>query len=297
MVRRCGGSLPLAELLPWTTWHRVRAACQAGRLVRIRHGVYALPTLVDHHEAAVRAGGVVSHATAALTWGMGLVALPADVHVTVAHGRRPRPQEGVVLHFTREPERRGDLRTSPLRTVLDCAAALPFREALAVADSAVSMRLVSRTELLDAALRLRGPHRQARLRVARAADGRADNPFESSLRAVTLGLGLTDLEPQHEVTVGGVTRHVDLGDPARRIALEADSFAHHGTRYGLVRDCERYDELVSHGWTVLRFAYEQVMFRADWVAAVVSRTYQRIPAPAARRLPTPARPNPARTGA
>jgi very-short-patch-repair endonuclease len=48
---------------------------------------------------------------------------------------------------------------------------------------------------------------------------------------------------------------VDLGDPARKIVAEADSFEYHGSREALARDCRRYDELVARGWRVLRYAW------------------------------------------
>jgi hypothetical protein len=35
---------------------------------------------------------------------------------------------------------------------------------------------------------------------------------------------------------------VDLGDPVRRIALEADSYAHHGGRPEFRLDCRRGNE-------------------------------------------------------
>jgi len=57
---------------------------------------------------------------------------------------------------------------------------------------------------------------------------------------------------------------VDLGDPVRRVVLEADSFAHHGQRQGLRRDCRRYTEFAILNWSVLRFSYEDVMFEQDW---------------------------------
>ena len=57
--------------------------------------------------------------------------------------------------------------------------------------------------------------------------------------------------------------------------LEADSFEFHGERSALSRDCERYDELASRGWIVLRFTWEQVMLRPGWVAQVVERTVRR----------------------
>jgi len=57
----------------------------------------------------------------------------------------------------------------------------------------------------------------------------------------------------------------DLVDERLKIVVEADSFEHHGSRKALVLDCVRYDNLVSDGWTVLRFAWEQVMFQPAWV--------------------------------
>jgi very-short-patch-repair endonuclease len=72
------------------------------------------------------------------------------------------------------------------------------------------------------------------------------------------------------VALPGGRIRVDLGDGRRRIALEADSFAHHGHRSALRSDCRRYDELVRAGWAVLRFSWEDVMFHEAWVAAVVA---------------------------
>jgi very-short-patch-repair endonuclease len=51
--------------------------------------------------------------------------------------------------------------------------------------------------------------------------------------------------------------------------LEADSFEHHGHRSALARDCQRYSELTSRGWLVLRFAWEHVIFDPAWVAGRV----------------------------
>jgi len=69
----------------------------------------------------------------------------------------------------------------------------------------------------------------------------------------------------------GRTR-VDLADRELRIAVEADSVEHHGSRSALVRDCERHDALSAAGWTVLRFTWEHVMARPDWVATTVRAT-------------------------
>jgi hypothetical protein len=128
-------------------------------------------------------GGVLSHLSAAAHLGLSVLVQPEAVHVTVPRNAHLRARDGLVVH-------RSDLladeatrvATRPLRTVLDCAAALPFAEALAVADSALREGLVRPEDLLDAARERRGPGRRAVLRVAGEADGDAANPFESALR-------------------------------------------------------------------------------------------------------------------
>jgi very-short-patch-repair endonuclease len=149
---------------------------------------------------------------------------------------------------------------------------MPFDEALAIADSALALCLVDRSALLAAVLARPRTGRSRRLRVARHADGRAANAFESRLRGIVLDAGVSGFEPQAEIRLSctHVVR-VDLANAARRVVLEADSFEHHGSRGALARDCERYDELVADGWIVLRFAWEHVMFRPQWVADVVRR--------------------------
>ncbi len=192
------------------------------------------------------------------------------------HRCHPAAMAGVRIHQSRtlEPARsrpwdRSPV-TSPLRTVLDCATGLPFCQALAIADSALALEFVGAEELRSAAEATRGPGRPVRLRVARLADGRAQNPFESALRATLIGRGITSFRPQCPVSVGRRELHLDLGDPDRMLAVEADGFEHHGSRQALARDCERYGELGRRGWIVLRFAWEHVMFRPDWVGDVVA---------------------------
>ena len=87
------------------------------------------------------------------------------------------------------------------------------------------------------------------------------------LRAIALGVEGTTWDPQHRIRYDDFFAKVDLADDALGIVLEADSFEFHGERAALSRDCERYDELVSRGWLVLRFTWEQVMLRPAWVAA------------------------------
>src|SRR4029078_1491396 len=86
------------------------------------------------------------------------------------------------------------------------------------------------------------------------------------LRAIGLDVPGLSLVPQVEIRLPG-RRMVrpDLVDEQLKLVVEADSFEHHGSRKALALDCARYDNLVADGWTVLRFAWEQVMFEPNWV--------------------------------
>ncbi|WP_246486804.1 endonuclease domain-containing protein [Kribbella qitaiheensis] len=103
------------------------------------------------------------------------------------------------------------------------------------------------------------------------ADGRAESALESVLRAILIEAGIERFVPQVVVRHGKFTARLDLGDPIRRIALEADSFAHHGTRGALARDCRRHTNLTLLGWRLIRFSWEDVMFDREWVLEAVER--------------------------
>ncbi|MGF9759635.1 hypothetical protein AAII07_31015 [Microvirga sp. 0TCS3.31] len=119
-------------------------------------------------------------------------------------GVRTEPRRAVEAEVHVSDVSRHDIdgwATSRVRTVLDCAAELPFDEALAVADSALRHRDVSREEL-EAAM---GDDPQVR-RVVAHATPLADNPFESVLRAILVEAGI-GVVPQWETTIGRVTYH------------------------------------------------------------------------------------------
>jgi very-short-patch-repair endonuclease len=106
------------------------------------------------------------------------------------------------------------------------------------------------------------------------------NPFESGLHAIAAQVPGLRVRPQVSIYDPHFLGRPDLVDERLGIALEADSFEWHGSRAALRRDARRYDELVVHGWLVLRLAWEDVMFDQPWVdsvlrAAVAERSDQR----------------------
>jgi very-short-patch-repair endonuclease len=272
VLLRQGGTARAADLVALCGRSAVRTAVAGGLAVRVRRGRYALPATPDPRLSAARLGGVVSHASAARYWNLPALGASSAPHLTVARNRCRVDRRGAVVHFADlRPKEVQDGVTTPIRTVLDCARSMAPPDALAVADAALRQWLVSPSDLLAAAEGLRGGGRGRVLWVARHADPRAESPPESVLRAVVLLAGIRGFEPQVVIKDEDFFARADLGDAERRIAIEADSFEHHGHRSALVRDCRRYDELVVRGWMVLRFAWEQIMFEQPWVTATVAQ--------------------------
>lgn len=265
-----GGTATKSELAVRCGRRAVIRAVDDGSIIRLSKGHYATAKVSEHRAVAHGLAGVTSHLSAAIHHGWKVKHAPREAWVGVPRQRHwAAAIEGVRIHWmplTREELRSGV--TSPLRTVLDCARSLPFDEALAVADSALRSGMVTAADLRHAAASARGPGSIAVRRVARHADGRAKNPLESVLRALTLAAGL-HLTPQTVVAAPGFFALADLGDKKVRLVVEADGFEHHGTRAGLRADCARHTGYAQHGWTSLRFTYEDVLYSPEWVIWVL----------------------------
>lgn len=270
VLRSLNGSAPSRELVALCGRRAVERARLAGDIERARRGRYALPALEPLLLLAHRLHAVVSHESAAALWTMEVATKPTRHHLTIGRQRASLKRGDVVTHWADlAPCDRRDEVTSPLRTVLDCARTLPFRESLVIADSALRTRLITTQDLTSAGAALRGAGSATVRRVTESADPRAGSALESLLRGLLIDAGMSNFEPQVSIRDDTFFARVDLADPAARLVLEADSFTHHGHREALARDCWRYDELVIRGWTVLRFAWEHVMFDEAWVVAMV----------------------------
>lgn len=287
IIAQCGGTASRAELRDVMSQTALTRAVREGTLLRPRRGLYTLPGLDASIEGAHRASGVVSHRSAALLHGWGVLHAPKTPEVTVPRHLRLSSPRRTGLHLrwrTLDPEDTSDGVTTPLRTVIDCARDLPLPESLSVADSALRSGAVTRAGLDGVALPRTGRVRAAR--VLELASDRADNPFESGLRALALEATDEPWVPQAPVTLrNGRVLHADAGLAEARVALEADSHQFHKSRSDIVRDCNRYDEMILAGWIVLRFAWEHVMFHADWVREVIAWVVgQRLGVPRGRSL-------------
>jgi very-short-patch-repair endonuclease len=269
-LERLGGHASARQLLRLTTRRRLRKAVDRGRLLRPSRGHYVVPTAAAARVAGAQLTAVVCLRSAAAHYGWELKVQPALPELMVRRGRKLTSEQraGVTVRWANLAEDQvRDGVTTPLRTVLDCVRALPFDEALAIADSALRSGLVTREDLDG--LDVRGAGAAAVRQVLAHADGRAANPFESVLRALCIEAGLA-VEPQALVDLGTGTVRPDLVCHVLRLVVEADSWTFHASRKAHRRDCARYNLLVIRGWRVLRFTWEQVMHDQAYVRWVLS---------------------------
>lgn len=265
MVRRAGGLIEHRHLVGHCGRRRVQRALAEGDVVRAGTAV-ALPQVDAHRRRAREMSGVLSHLSAAQVWGLRVKWPPESAWVTLPrHRNAPRPGKEVVVYADLGVGDVVDGITTPLRTVVDCARRLPFDEALAVADNALRRGMVTDAELRSAARQLRGRGAPQARAVAAAANGLAENPFESVLRAIALGIPEMSVVAQGEVDLGDEVYRPDLVDRDLRLAIEADSHEFHTSKPAHDRDCERFTRLGIAGWLVLRFSWEQVMLRPSYV--------------------------------
>lgn len=263
-LQRYGGAASRAQLLELTTRAELELQLAGGAVVKDARGRYSLPDSSEALRAANSVTGVVSHLSAARRWGWEVKLVPDKPHITVPRNRNvsQSQRELVVPHWGHVAKADiKDLVTSKRRTLRDCVQSLPFDEGLAVADSALRHGDVTRDELDEVAAGIRGPGGPKARAVARHADGRAANPFESVLRAIGLYVSGIDLTPQVDIADGSFFARPDLVDVAAGLVVEAESHTWHSSREALQRDCRRYNELNLRGWLVLRFTWEDVMGR------------------------------------
>ncbi len=270
LLTRLGGLATTQELRAACASHAIAAAVTAGSVVRVARGHYGLPGPLEARAAARRSSGVVSHLSAAQHWGWKIKLPPELPVITVPRNRELTPEQrnGVdVRWFNLHPDDIRDGVTSRVRTIIDCARSEPFDAALAVADSAVRAGDVTPSQILAEALSSPRTGRPAALRVAHAVDGRAANPFESSLRGIADDVPGLEVEPQQWIERIG---RVDLLCRRNSLIIEAESWEFHGDRAGFVRDVRRYTAFVRLGYAVVRFTWEDVMFRPDYVREVLT---------------------------
>ncbi|MDO9454751.1 DUF559 domain-containing protein [Nocardioides sp.] len=271
-LTRLGGVGGTSEVLAMTSRRRLRGALERGEVEQLARSRYGLVGVRGQRRTAGELVAVLSHLSAAQQHGWELKHVPQQTWVTVPRNRKVSREDQARCQVTWADLADDEVAngvTTALRTVVDCARKLAFDEALTVADSALRHGAITADQLEEATRDLRGPGSAQARKVARYADARAANPFESVLRAIVIESGVLDVEPQVPIATRTMTFEPDLVDVGRRIVIEADSWSFHGDHRAHGRDCVRHTALAVAGYRVLRFTWEQVMTAAPYVRAVL----------------------------
>jgi very-short-patch-repair endonuclease len=263
-----------------------RARIGQGLLVPMGHRVLRVAGAAVSWEQRILAlaldagtDAVVSHLSAAALWGFHGIAAGA-VEVSVPAGRKPRPMAGRVHRVSAlgpsDRRTRGLFRlTSPERTVLDIAPRLRPRQLESILDHGQRDGLLAASgvrHLLDSTVTTGRPG-VTKLRGVLAADDAGPRPeswLERSLIRAIRAAGLPTPELQVEIPLpGSRMARVDALYRDAGLVIEVDGHGSHATRRERQADAEREAALASLGYCVIRFTYEDVTERPDYVVQTI----------------------------
>ena len=271
------GWVTAAELLPRVSPRTVTNWVAAGKLVRLRPGVFALPSAAPGWRTRLAAAlsqsdAVASHVTALALWD--LIEHPrGPVHVTVELTRSARGSAGVTVHrsagvFAERLRVDGLAVTRVERSLVDSwsrPAPLRRSDIRAVALTAVRRRRCSIPELgieLDRRPRLPGRAELVRL-VGLLADGCQSELEIWGCLNVLRAPGMPPFLQQRRITVGGQLFLLDAAYDEVKLAVEMDGAAWHGSREQRERDIRRDSLLATIGWQTLRFSHGRMTGAPD----------------------------------
>lgn len=265
----------------------IRAWVAAGRLRRVRPGVYLVPGAPHTWHVRVLAacldhGGAASHLTAAAMHGApGIVRLRPEVVVPNARRGGVTPLVHRTCHFDELEVRTvaGIPTVGPRALAVQLAGLVPERLPVDRFDAVVE-HLVRHTDVswldLSAAASIASRRRMRGVAHLRSiVDEYLADDCESRLEREFLGLvaahGLPDPVRQHKVVLRRTGRPVrlDFAYPAERVAIETDSQAHHTDPADVEADKDKRNELRSEGWIVYEVTKQMLRHRPARTAAEI----------------------------
>ena len=277
------------QLLELGIEERLRTHVRRGRLVRLRHGVYAQERPADPCAAADlaaraeqllrRRDEVVVGPSAAAVHGLpvlGRAPVAPRLSLPREAGERPRedrPRSWMPDHHLEE--RDGLLVTTLARTVVDVARTRPFAFAVVTADAALAAGC-DRAEALEVLEQCRRwPGSRSARRVLAFADARSESPLESLGRARFDEHHLPP--PELQVDLGGASGQVRVDHywRGRRTVGEADGLGKYTDLDVLRAEKLREDWLRDRGEEVVRYVWEEALRRPAVLAERITRAFFR----------------------
>jgi len=220
-------------------------------------------------------GAVASHRSAAALWN--LAGFPAGaVEITSPKNAGGLPPTFVVHRL--QPEREGVTSeagipvTNPLFTLMELGRVAPVERVEIALDDALLRGQASLRGLgwVLEHFGVRGRRGPRGLRGLLKARGYGYEPAESRLevkfRKRLAGSGLPKPCEQHEIRRNDrFVARVDFAYPDQRLVLETDAYMCHSARSDWQHDRWRDNTLVAMKWRVLRFTWDDVTRRPEWV--------------------------------
>jgi very-short-patch-repair endonuclease len=244
------------------------------------HNVYRVSaTPASWHQriiaACVAGPAVASHRSAGLLWE--LPGIPDGIVEVTALRHRRRRASDVIWHESyhladRDITEIGGIPcTRPIRTFLDLGVVLSPDELETALNEGIRRNLLSVPAIAQRLEEL-GPLRRGTTAVRAALRRRAstrrapESVLETRFLQLVRSAGLPAPTPQFQVRLGErVVARLDFAYPSRRIAIELDGAAYHSGRLAEGRDRRRDNSLGALGWRVLRFDWDDVTRRTDYV--------------------------------
>jgi very-short-patch-repair endonuclease len=224
--------------------------------------------------AVVGSRAVLSYLSAAMWWG-----LPVDqdgrIHITRRERQRLLTHKLIRVHRTLLlPEavttRFGLHVTTRTETLLDCLGWLPLPSARNLLDRAYQQTWLTPRDVerrLEEQSGRWGNRQLARL--ARECRPGIEAESERRLQRLLEQAGIMGWQANMPMTVRGRRLRPDIAFPAARLAVEVDGWAFHRTREQRQADMEKDALLVSAGWRVLRFSWDDVVDRPEYVLGMI----------------------------
>ena len=279
LFRAHGGLLTTAQLLSLFNRRTLSAHLEAGAIVRVFHGVYALepPDTLGRLAALEMATArpiVACMGTAAELQGFDIEA-DGRLHV-LDPGVRIRPTPQLMVHQRDgAPLLRvqGRLMTTPAWTAVEIARTKRRRRVLATLDAALRSGACTSSELDKAVREQKGRRGIVAVRdLLPHADPAAESPMESEARVVFLDGGLPTPVLQHEIIdLCGKLWRVDFAWPEAVVVAEYDSMQWHANPEIWRRDRLKAARLAECGWTVVSFVVDDVRQHPQDLVLRVSR--------------------------
>ena len=254
----------------------------SGALQRIQRGAYIYASdatglrdndrlrvrCIAAHKAGLR--GVFSYESAAVLWGLDLMAVPARLNV---YSNAKSSSDRGRIHRHRSALDSGEVTTIPgtpipvttvTRTLQDCVRTMPFRNAVVLADSVMRQELLTPEAVTDTLTHLTGRGSSNGPLVVRAMDASSESAGESLTRCLLMEHELPSPVTQYPIAREGRRYRTDFAWPDLRVILEFDGEQKYVDYPGRDRqEAARDRALTRAGWTVIHLTWADI-FQKEW---------------------------------